>query len=111
VEFIDQRSLADCSYKDFINENDNMASMQSALSRAVDSKVGHLQHATSSQTFKARVALASWINTSFLPPGTLASMVAEASRKAGKSNRKGRGKEVVVQVGDIPSNSDRLDSD
>jgi hypothetical protein len=74
-------------------------------------QVGHLQHATSSQTFKARVALASWINTPFLPPGTPASMIAEASRKskAGKSNRKGKGKEVVVV--DIPSDSATDDND
>ncbi len=75
-------------------------------------QVGHLQHATSSQTFKARVALASWINTPFLPPGTPASMIAEALRKSkAKSNRKGKGKEVIVV--DIPSDSDGsgLDSD
>ncbi|KAJ6598569.1 hypothetical protein B0H10DRAFT_1636513, partial [Mycena sp. CBHHK59/15] len=30
-------------------------------------QVNHLQHQTSSQTFKARVALGSWINTPLLP--------------------------------------------
>jgi hypothetical protein len=74
-------------------------------------QVGHLQHATSSQTFKARVALASWINTPFLPPGTPASMISEASRKskAGKSNRKEKEREVIVV--DIPSYSDGIGSD
>ena len=61
-----------------------------------------------SQTFKARVALASWVNTPFLPPGTPASIIAEASRKSralptGKSNGKGKAKEVIVV--DINDNS------
>jgi hypothetical protein len=41
---------------------------------------------------------AGWINTPFLPPGTPASMISEASRKskAGKSNRKEKEREVIV---------------
>ena len=64
-------------------------------------QVNHLQHGMNSQTFKARVALASWVNTPFLPSGTPASIIAEASRKsktlpAGKSNGKGKALEVLV---------------
>ena len=64
-------------------------------------QVNHLQHAMSSQTFKARVALASWVNTPFLPPGTPASIIAKASHKskplpAGKSNGKSKAREVII---------------
>jgi hypothetical protein len=55
--------------------------MQSVPSQADDYKqINHLQHAMSSQTFMARVAFASWVNTPFLPPGTPASIIAEVSR-------------------------------
>jgi hypothetical protein len=76
-------------------------------------QVNHLQHAMSSQTFKARVALASWVNTPFLPPGTPASIIAEASRRskarpAGKSNGKGKAREVIIvdENGDSDSGSE-----
>ena len=63
-------------------------------------QVSHLQHGMSSQTFKAHVALASWVDTPFLPPGMPSSILEEAkSRKTGvEGKRKGKAqpKEVIV---------------
>ena len=67
-------------------------------------QVGYLQHGMSSQTFKARVALASWVNTPFLPPGVPASILEEA--KSRKHNGKGKGKEVNNQPDYIDIDSD-----
>ena len=58
-----------------------------------------------SQTFKVRFALASWVKTSFLPPGTSAFIIAEASRKfkvllTGKSNGKGKARQVIIDGND-----------
>ncbi|KAJ7060830.1 hypothetical protein C8F01DRAFT_936413, partial [Mycena amicta] len=40
-------------------------------------QVNHLQHQTSSQTFKARVALGSWIGTPLMPSSSSAAVIME----------------------------------
>ncbi|KAJ7772031.1 hypothetical protein DFH07DRAFT_718246, partial [Mycena maculata] len=40
-------------------------------------QVNHLQHQTSSQTFKARVALGSWIGTPLMPSSSDATVIME----------------------------------
>ncbi|KAJ7249819.1 hypothetical protein C8J57DRAFT_977385, partial [Mycena rebaudengoi] len=40
-------------------------------------QVNHLQHQTSSQTFKARVALGSWIGTPLMPSSSDAAAIME----------------------------------
>ncbi|KAJ7723018.1 hypothetical protein DFH07DRAFT_719217, partial [Mycena maculata] len=40
-------------------------------------QVKHLQHQTSSQTFKARVALGSWIGTPLMPSCSNATVIME----------------------------------
>ncbi|KAF8153600.1 hypothetical protein K438DRAFT_1428294, partial [Mycena galopus ATCC 62051] len=40
-------------------------------------QVNHLQHQTSSQTFKARVALGSWIGTPLLPSSKEVAVIME----------------------------------
>ena len=45
-------------------------------------QVGHLQHGMTSQTFKACVlALASWVNTPFLPHGVPVSILEDAKSR------------------------------
>jgi hypothetical protein len=44
-------------------------------------QVGHLQHGTSSQTFKARVALSSWANTPLLPDDVAIKILQDATQK------------------------------
>ncbi|KAF8960347.1 hypothetical protein BDZ97DRAFT_1665906 [Flammula alnicola] len=77
-------------------------------------QVGHLQHNMSSQTFKARVALASWINTPFFPPGVPASIIADSRKpkaKEAKSNGKGKAKEVIIESHEDFIEIDDSDSD
>jgi hypothetical protein len=77
-------------------------------------QVGHLQHGMSSQTFKARVALASWVNTPFLPPGVPASILEEAKARktavGSKPNGKGKAKEVIF-IDSTSNHSDYIDID
>ncbi|KAJ7018635.1 hypothetical protein C8F04DRAFT_929140, partial [Mycena alexandri] len=40
-------------------------------------QVNHLQHSTNSQTFKARVALGSWIGTPLMPNSNVATKIME----------------------------------
>lgn len=77
-------------------------------------QVGHLQHGMSSQTFKARVALASWVDTPFLPPGVPALILEEAKTRktVAESKPNGKGKAKAKEVIVIKSNhSDYIDID
>lgn len=61
-------------------------------------QVSHLQHGISSQTFKACVALGSWVNTLLLPGDIAASILEQASSPSNpgmKHNGKGKAKEVI----------------
>ncbi|KAJ6632378.1 hypothetical protein B0H10DRAFT_1640554, partial [Mycena sp. CBHHK59/15] len=48
-------------------------------------QVNHLQHQTSMQTFKARVALGSWIGTPLMPGTSEAAAIMEKKLKPKKS--------------------------
>ena len=78
-------------------------------------QVGHLQHGMSSQTFKARVALASWVNTPFFPPDIPASILEDAKSRqtVGEGKRKGKrkDKEVIIIKAVTPNQSDYIDID
>ena len=77
-------------------------------------QVGHLQHGMSSQTFKARVALASWVDTPFLLPGVPALILEEAKTRktVAESKPNGKGKAKAKEVIVIKSNhSDYIDID
>lgn len=75
-------------------------------------QVNHLQHGISSQTFKARVALGSWVDTPLFPPSLAPEILRSKleSTKSKKSNLKltgsegkGKGKEKAVIVLDSDS--------
>jgi len=62
-------------------------------------------------TFKARVALASWVNTPFLPPGVPASIIADARKPKAKPNGKEKAKEVIIESHEKIIEIDDSDSD
>ena len=59
-------------------------------------QVGHLQHGTSSQTFKARVAVGSWANMALLPDELAMKIINEATQK----NSKKKSSDKVLSVED-----------
>jgi hypothetical protein len=64
-------------------------------------QVNHLQHQTSSQTFKARVALGSWVGTPLMPGTSTAAAIIEKKlkgKKAEKTAAKGKGKEKETEI-------------
>jgi hypothetical protein len=58
-------------------------------------QVGYLQHGMNSQTFKARVALGSWVNTPLLPDDLPAKTLQNTSSKNSKK-KKVESEELVV---------------
>ena len=71
-------------------------------------QVGHLQHGMSSQTFKARVALASWVNT---PASILEDPKYRRTVGEGKRKGKRKDKEVIIIKAVAPNQSDYIDID
>ena len=64
-------------------------------------QVNHLQHNVSSQTFKARVALGSWVNTPLLPDDLPVEIMGNIMKPPAKKGQpKGKGKVDQVELSD-----------
>ncbi|OJA21002.1 hypothetical protein AZE42_14207, partial [Rhizopogon vesiculosus] len=63
-------------------------------------QVNHLQHGISSQTFKAQVAVGSWLNTPLMPDLSIATTIMR--EKMGK--KKGKEKDSCHDTIDVDSN-------
>ncbi|KAK6997449.1 hypothetical protein R3P38DRAFT_1887885 [Favolaschia claudopus] len=87
-------------------------------------QLNHLQHQTSSQTFKARVALGSWIGTPLMPSSKDAVQIMEKKLRRGKKTTgeqsvtkksaktsKGKGKEKAKEVVEVHDSDVEMGTD